>query len=163
ASAPGTPGKRRQQESGQQSHDERLPVPGAATPAQTVAVAGLRPHVGLQQPSQLSVDVSGFSPEGLTVRMEGRSVTVTGKHEYRELRTQAELPEDMDLQAVTCCLSRDGQLCIQAPHPAPPPVEGRTLPISIQQAQEAGTGKEPRSSKGLGREPAGGSEGTRAS
>uniref|UniRef100_A0A452J6Q1 SHSP domain-containing protein n=1 Tax=Gopherus agassizii TaxID=38772 RepID=A0A452J6Q1_9SAUR len=116
-----------------------------------------------EEKSQLSVDVSGFSPEGLMVRMEGRSVTVTGKHEYRELRTQAELPEDMDLQAVTCCLSRDRQLCIQAPHPAPPPVKGRTLPISIQQAQEAGTGKEPRSSKGLGREPAGGSEGTRAS
>ncbi|XP_050791332.1 heat shock protein 30C-like [Gopherus flavomarginatus] len=125
---------------------------------------------------RVSVDVAGFSPEGLTVRMEGRSVTVTGKHakqstweeggrrqEYRELRTQAELPEDMDLQAVTCCLSRDGQLCIQALRPAPPPVEGRTLPISIQQAQEAGTGKVPQSSKGLGRGPAGGSEVTRAS
>ncbi|XP_065278884.1 heat shock protein 30C-like [Emys orbicularis] len=87
---------------------------------------------------QLSVDVAGFSPEELTVRLEGRSMTVTGKREkqstweeggrsreYRELRTQAVLPEDVDLQAVTCSLSRDGQLCIQAPRLAPAPVEGR--------------------------------------
>ncbi|KAM9112867.1 heat shock protein Hsp-16.1/Hsp-16.11-like [Pangshura tecta] len=121
---------------------------------------------------QLSVDVAGFSPEELTVRMEGRSVTVTGKREKRstweeggcrrecrELHTQAVLPEDVDLQAVTCSLSRDGQLCIQAPRLPPRPVEGRALPISIQQAQEAGAEKEPRSSEGLGR----GSEGTRGS
>uniref|UniRef100_A0A8C0HAB1 SHSP domain-containing protein n=1 Tax=Chelonoidis abingdonii TaxID=106734 RepID=A0A8C0HAB1_CHEAB len=102
------------------------------------------PPIYLAEKFQLSVDVAGFSPEELTVRMEGRSVTVTGKHanqsmweeggcrqEYRELRTQAVQPEDVDLQAVTCCLSRDGQLCIQAPRLAPPPVEERALPISI--------------------------------
>uniref|UniRef100_A0A8C3FT89 SHSP domain-containing protein n=1 Tax=Chrysemys picta bellii TaxID=8478 RepID=A0A8C3FT89_CHRPI len=70
---------------------------------------------------QLSVDVAGFSLEELTVRLEGRSVMEAGKREKQstELHTQAVLPEDVDLQAVTCSLSRDGQLCIQAPRLAP--------------------------------------------
>uniref|UniRef100_A0A8C8RD53 SHSP domain-containing protein n=1 Tax=Pelusios castaneus TaxID=367368 RepID=A0A8C8RD53_9SAUR len=123
--------------------------------------------------SQLSMDVAGFSPEELTVRMEGRRVTVTGKHEkesvweeggrsreYRELRREAVLPEDVDLQAVTCSLSQDGQLCIEALRLAQPAMEGRAIPISIQQ-EEAGAGKEPQSSE-PGTEPAGESEGRRA-
>ncbi|XP_067397440.1 heat shock protein 30C-like [Emydura macquarii macquarii] len=112
---------------------------------------------------RLSMDVAGFSPEELTVRMEGRRVTVTGKREkqsmweegglsreYRELRREAVLPEDVDLQAVTCSLSRDGQLCIKAPRLAQPAAEGRAMPIGIQQEEEDGAGKEPPSKEGLG-------------
>ncbi|XP_075767494.1 heat shock protein Hsp-16.1/Hsp-16.11-like [Pelodiscus sinensis] len=125
---------------------------------------------------QLAVDVAGFSPEELRVRVAGRRLTVTGQREkqraweegggsreYRELRTEALLPEDVDLQAVTCSLSRDGQLCIQAPRRAPPALRGRDVPISIQQGEDGGAGPEPPSSEEQGKAPAGESEGPRGS
>ncbi|XP_053874761.1 heat shock protein 30C-like [Malaclemys terrapin pileata] len=126
---------------------------------------------------QLSMDVSGFSPAELMVRVDGRKLTVTGKqekktaseagvcsHEYREIRRETLLPEDVNVEAVLCSLSQDGQLCIEAPHLALPAAEGRAVPISVCQGVKAGEGnlategKEPGSSKKMetGRE----SEGT---
>ncbi|XP_065442423.1 heat shock protein 30C-like [Chrysemys picta bellii] len=125
---------------------------------------------------QLSMDVSGFSPAELRVRVDGRKLTVTGKqekktaseagvcsHEYREIRRETLLPEDVNGEAVLCSLSQDGQLCIEAPHLALPAAEGRAVPISVCQGVKAGEGnlaregKEPGSSE---METGGESEGT---
>uniref|UniRef100_A0A8C3S319 SHSP domain-containing protein n=1 Tax=Chelydra serpentina TaxID=8475 RepID=A0A8C3S319_CHESE len=105
---------------------------------------------------QLSMDVSGFSPAELLVRLDGRKLTVTGKHEkkteseagvcsreYREIRRETLLPEDVNVQDVLCSLSQDGQLCIEAPHLALPAAEGRAVPISICPGVKAGEGNLP--------------------
>ncbi|XP_065256271.1 heat shock protein 30C-like, partial [Emys orbicularis] len=125
---------------------------------------------------QVSMDVSGFSPAELMVRVDGRKLTVTGKHEkktaseagvssheYREIRRETLLPEDVNVEAVLCSLSQDGQLCIEVPHLALPAAEGRVVPITVCQGVKAGEGnldtegKEPGSSE---METGGESEGT---
>uniref|UniRef100_A0A452H2R9 SHSP domain-containing protein n=1 Tax=Gopherus agassizii TaxID=38772 RepID=A0A452H2R9_9SAUR len=95
--------------------------------------------------NRLSMDVSGFSPAELMVRVDGRKLTVTGKHEkkteseagvrsqeYREIRRETLLPEDVNVQAVLCSLSQDGQLCIEAPRLALPAAQGRDIPITAK-------------------------------
>uniref|UniRef100_A0A8C4YJ82 SHSP domain-containing protein n=1 Tax=Gopherus evgoodei TaxID=1825980 RepID=A0A8C4YJ82_9SAUR len=123
---------------------------GSRTPrqsSQTLAEgAGKEPGSQAQgkERYQLSMDVSGFSPAELMVRVDGRKLTVTGKREkkteseagvrsqeYREIRRETLLPEDVNVQAVLCSLSQDGQLCIEAPRLALPAAQGRDIPISV--------------------------------
>ncbi|XP_044153455.1 heat shock protein 30C-like [Bufo gargarizans] len=100
---------------------------------------------------ELTLDVSGFSPEELTVKTEGRRLIVSGKHdekkeaenggyfhEYREWRREAELPQDVHPEDILCSLSKDGQLHFQAPRLALPAAEERTNPIT----QSPGDGEE---------------------
>ncbi|XP_067869098.1 heat shock protein 30C-like [Heterodontus francisci] len=92
----------------------------------------------------LSLNVQRFSPEELRVKVLGRKVLVTGKHEkksddgsgsysykYEEFRREFQLPEDVDSQALNCCLSQDGRLKVQAPRLALPAVNEQTIPINI--------------------------------
>ncbi|KAM7174882.1 heat shock protein 30C-like [Macrochelys suwanniensis] len=128
--------------------------------------AGVEPRSQGKEKYQLSMDVSGFSPAELLVRLDGRKLTVTGKHEketeseagvcsreYREIRRETLLPEDVNVQDVLCSLAQDGQLCIEAPHLALPAAEGRAVPISVCPGVKAGEGnlategKEPGSSE----------------
>uniref|UniRef100_UPI00398F2FF0 heat shock protein 30C-like n=1 Tax=Pristiophorus japonicus TaxID=55135 RepID=UPI00398F2FF0 len=69
----------------------------------------------------LSLDVQRFSPEELKVY----------SYKYEEFRREFQLPEDVDAQALNCCLSQDGRLKVQAPRLALPAVNGRTVPINI--------------------------------
>ncbi|XP_030598843.1 heat shock protein 30-like [Archocentrus centrarchus] len=75
----------------------------------------------------LMLDTRGFSPEELCVRQVGRKLRVSGKTEkkqedgkgsysYRlqEFRQEFDLPEGLNPEAVTCHLSPDGKLHIQA-------------------------------------------------
>ncbi|XP_040291665.1 heat shock protein 30C-like [Bufo bufo] len=100
---------------------------------------------------ELTLDVSGFSPEELTVKTEGRRLIVSGKHdkkkeaenggyfhEYREWRREAELPQDVHPEDILCSLTKDGQLHFQAPRLALPAAEERTIPIT----QSPGDGEE---------------------
>ncbi|XP_029459280.1 heat shock protein 30C-like [Rhinatrema bivittatum] len=115
---------------------------------------------------QLSLDVKQFSPEELMVKTEGGKLIVMGKHEkktqagdgsslheYRELRREAELPEDVNPEAVLCFLTREGQLHIEAPRLALPAAKERPIPICISQSPEERPGhlsseeKEPENSK----------------
>ncbi|XP_030041782.1 heat shock protein 30C-like [Microcaecilia unicolor] len=100
---------------------------------------------------QLSLDVSQFSPEELMVKTEGRKLIVMAKHEkkrqaedgsclheYRELKREAELPEDVNPEAVLCFLSREGQLHIEAPRLALPAAKEKAIPIHISHSPEEG-------------------------
>ncbi|XP_041029701.1 heat shock protein beta-11-like [Carcharodon carcharias] len=66
----------------------------------------------------LSLDVQRFSPEELNVKLLGRKMLVTGKHEkkiddgsgssiykYEEFRREFQLPEDVNAEALNCCMS----------------------------------------------------------
>ncbi|XP_074841688.1 uncharacterized protein LOC142008397 [Carettochelys insculpta] len=104
-----------------------------------------------QEKFRLSMDVSGFSPAELAVRVDGRKVTVSGRrekrteseagvrsYEYRELRRETLLPAEVDAQAVLCSLSPAGQLCLEAPRVALPAAAGRAVPIRVCQEAAAG-------------------------
>ncbi|XP_075461298.1 heat shock protein 30C-like [Ascaphus truei] len=99
----------------------------------------------------LTLDVSLFSPDELTVKIEGRRLIVMGKHdkksdardgnyfhEYREWKREAEIPEDVNPAEVLCSRSSDGRLHVQAPRLALPAVTERPIPISITSAPEDG-------------------------
>ncbi|XP_025070300.1 heat shock protein 30D-like, partial [Alligator sinensis] len=134
------------------------------------------PESGGQQDKkfELRMNMAGFSPEELTVRQEGRKVTVTGRseeqspgedgdsfREYRELRREVLLPAGLDMEAVTCSLCLDGQLRIEAPRLALQPAEGKAIPISIQAGEGATQGDTAaKEEKELGREEESGSQKT---
>ncbi|XP_048352277.1 heat shock protein 30C-like [Sphaerodactylus townsendi] len=96
---------------------------------------------------RFSVDVAGFSPEEVTVKLDGRKVTVTAKRqreseseegsywqEHQELRRETLLPLDVDLQAVSCSLTPEGQLCVEAPRVASSTATEKAIPIDVQSA-----------------------------
>ncbi|MEE6510123.1 hypothetical protein FKM82_029191 [Ascaphus truei] len=129
------------------------------TGASRQPVAGEISHQGGKEGKQnfdLSLDVSLFSPDELTVKIEGRRLIVMGKHdkksdardgnyfhEYREWKREAELPEDVNPAEVLCSRSSDGRLHVQAPRLALPAVTERPIPISITSAPEDGQNNNP--------------------
>ncbi|XP_063156361.1 heat shock protein 30C-like [Candoia aspera] len=115
---------------------------------------------------QLALDVGGFAPEELSVKLEGRKLTVLGKHEkeeaaedgcvsreYREVRRELLLPADANLEAVTCALAPDGQLRIEAPR-----LE-RTIRVTVERSPaEASEAAGRQTSPGAGEERDGAGE-----
>ncbi|XP_039224659.1 heat shock protein 30C-like [Crotalus tigris] len=90
---------------------------------------------------QLALNVAGFSAEELSVRLEGRKLTVLGQHEQetagldgclcretRQVRQELLLPPDADLEALTCALAHDGHLRVQAPRLQ------RTIPVTVERS-----------------------------
>ncbi|XP_073457456.1 heat shock protein 30C-like [Aquarana catesbeiana] len=105
---------------------------------------------------ELSLDVSPFSPEELTVRTEGRRLIVAGKsdkkretenggffQEYREWRREAELPEDVNPEDVLCSMSKDGRLHFWAPRLALPAAQQRSITITNEQSPGEGQESNP--------------------
>ncbi|XP_039856645.1 heat shock protein 30-like [Simochromis diagramma] len=95
----------------------------------------------------LMLDTRGFSPEELSVRQVGRKLRVSGKTEkkqedgkgsysYRlqEFRQEFDLPEGLNPQAITCHLSPDGKLHIQAVKA--PCVEEAERELTIKRSSE---------------------------
>ncbi|KAM3856552.1 heat shock protein 30C-like [Vipera latastei] len=104
---------------------------------------------------RFSVDVAGFTPEEMTVNLEGRKVTVTAKRqresqskdsghwvERQELRRETLLPPDVDLQAISCSLNPDGHLCIEAPRLAESESAQQTIPIDVKPADPTPGGED---------------------
>jgi len=97
----------------------------------------------------LTLDTQGFSPEELSVRQVGRKLRVSGKTEkkqdgkgsysYRlqEFRQEFDLPEGLNPEAVTCYLSPDGKLLIQAAKA--PCVEEAERELTIKRSSEEET------------------------
>nr|QCY50178.1 heat shock protein 30-2 [Pelophylax bergeri] len=105
---------------------------------------------------ELSLDVSPFSPEELTVRTEGRRLIMAAKsdkkretensgffQEYREWRREAELPEDVNPEEVLCSMSKDGRLHFWAPRLALPSAQDRTITITMEQSPGEGQESNP--------------------
>ncbi|CAH2223458.1 Hypothetical predicted protein [Pelobates cultripes] len=105
---------------------------------------------------ELSLNVSPFSPDELTVKTEGRRLIVMGKHdqkrdtengsyfhEYREWKREVELPEDVNPEEVLCSLSEEGQLLLQAPRLALPAAKERPIAITMNRAPVNGEGIPP--------------------
>nr|XP_014264798.2 heat shock protein 30-like [Maylandia zebra] len=95
----------------------------------------------------LMLDTRGFSPEDLSVRQVGRKLRVSGKtkkkqedgkgsYSYRlqEFRQEFDLPEGLNPQTITCHLSPDGKLHIQAAKA--PCVEEAERELTIKRSSE---------------------------
>ncbi|XP_069490573.1 heat shock protein beta-11-like [Ambystoma mexicanum] len=94
------------------------------------SLSGCR-HTGRSgEPFTLCLAVPGFSADELTVKLVGRKLLMAGTKEtksddghgtfykYELFRREADLPEDVNLERLTCSLSGEEQLCIEAPRQA---------------------------------------------
>ncbi|XP_069733180.1 heat shock protein beta-9 [Phaenicophaeus curvirostris] len=92
-------------------------------------------------------DVKNFAPEELSVKVVGRKVVLVGQKEtqntdekgsfsykYEVLKREWDVPEDVDAEALTCSLSKEGQLRIEAPKLALPATSERNVPIQMGSA-----------------------------
>ncbi|XP_015830242.3 heat shock protein 30-like [Nothobranchius furzeri] len=97
----------------------------------------------------LTLDTQGFSPEELSVKQVGRKLRVCGRTEkkqedgkgsysYRlqEFRQEFDLPEGVNHEAVSCSLSPDGKLHIQAAKVPSVEQAERELPIKRSSDEE---------------------------
>ncbi|XP_074835042.1 heat shock protein beta-11-like [Carettochelys insculpta] len=105
------------------------------------------------EPFAVQQDVKGFAPEELTVKVVGRRVLLTGRKEtqsedgrgsfsykYEVFKREWDLPEAADTERLTCSLSSEGQLRIQAPCLGPPV---RNMPIQLSPAGSSPAQAEP--------------------
>ncbi|XP_064380846.1 heat shock protein beta-11-like [Dromaius novaehollandiae] len=92
-------------------------------------------------------DVKDFAPEQLSVKVVGRKVMLVGQKEtqstdekgsfsykYEVLKREWDVPKDVDAEALTCSLSAEGQLRIEAPKRALPAAPERNVPIEVSPA-----------------------------
>ncbi|NXI62010.1 HS30C protein, partial [Anseranas semipalmata] len=92
-------------------------------------------------------DVKDFAPEQLSVKVVGRKVVLVGQKEtqstddkgsfsykYEVLKREWDVPEEVDAEALTCSLSSEGQLRIEAPRLALPAAPERSVPIQVSTA-----------------------------
>lgn len=95
-------------------------------------------------------DMAGFDPQELVVKLVGEKVVLTGKKatqapsgpfRYELFRREWDVPENVDREHLSCSISSEGQLRIEAPSLASQPA-ARTVPIEINGVQaepESGT------------------------
>ncbi|XP_064030461.1 heat shock protein 30C-like [Pogoniulus pusillus] len=89
-------------------------------------------------------DVKDFAPEQLSVKVVGRKVVLVGQKEtqstdekgsfsykYEVLKREWDVPEEVDAEALTCSLTKEGQLRIEAPRLALPAAPERNVPIQM--------------------------------
>ncbi|XP_071967804.1 heat shock protein beta-11-like [Engystomops pustulosus] len=99
---------------------------------------------------KLCLRVEDFSPHELTVKLYGRKLLVTGAKETKNddgkgsfsykcqiFRKEADLPQDVRAEDMSCILTSDGQLKIEAPWQTMPAVKERNVPIQITSVQAA--------------------------
>ncbi|NXW95281.1 HSPBB protein, partial [Alopecoenas beccarii] len=92
-------------------------------------------------------DVKNFAPEQLSVKVVGRKVVLVGQKEmqntddkgcfsykYEVLKREWDVPEDVDVEALSCSLSKEGQLRIEAPKLALTAGGERNVPIQVSPA-----------------------------
>ncbi|XP_073181929.1 uncharacterized protein [Lepidochelys kempii] len=116
---------------------------------------------GTAQPFAVRQDVGGFAPQELAVKLVGRKVLLTGRKEtqsedgkgsfsykYEVFKREWDVPEAVDTDRLTCSISREGQLCIEAPCLAPAAVPARNVPIQLSPAGGSAAPAEPGSEDG---------------
>ncbi|XP_061081211.1 heat shock protein beta-9 [Conger conger] len=89
---------------------------------------------------ELALDVREFGPDDITVKLAGRELAVVAAKRGEEGSARRQgflqkigLPDHVDPSAITCSLTPDGLLRIQAPPAAPPaPGDERTVPIRFR-------------------------------
>ncbi|KAM8853827.1 heat shock protein 30-like [Synchiropus picturatus] len=122
------------------SHQDKIQKQPASAPVS----AAVREDGGHYE---LTLDTTGFSPEDLSVRLQGRKLRVSGKtekkqeeqegwrwHSVQQFRQELELPEGVNPEDIICSLSPEGRLHIQAAKA--PSVEEASRELSIQRSSQ---------------------------
>ncbi|CAO1344016.1 unnamed protein product [Diamesa tonsa] len=90
---------------------------------------------------QVTIDVTSFKPEEISVKVKDQQVIIEGKHEEREdgqgfvtreFSRRYVLPAEIDLDTVSTYLNAQGMMTIKATKPIPPAVESNERSIPIQ-------------------------------
>nr|XP_060640008.1 heat shock protein 30C-like [Anolis sagrei ordinatus] len=91
-------------------------------------------------PFAVTQDMTGFDPQELVVKLCGEKVVLTGKKatqtpegpfRYEIFRREWNVPESVDRERLSCSISSEGKLRIEAPSTEPEP---RTVPIEVNRA-----------------------------
>ncbi|NWR63323.1 HSPBB protein, partial [Bucorvus abyssinicus] len=125
------------------SFEQILSSRGAAAMEQAPSTSAA-PTQGSGEGFSVCQDVKDFAPEQLSVKVVGRKVVLVGQKEtqstdekgsfsykYEVLKREWDVPEEVDAEALTCSLSKEGQLRIEAPRLALPAVPERNVPIQV--------------------------------
>ncbi|NXY83387.1 HSPBB protein, partial [Alcedo cyanopectus] len=137
------------------SFEQLLSSQGATTMEQTPSTSAA-PTQGSGEGFSICQDVKNFSPEQLSVKVVGRKVVLVGQKEtqstdekgsfsykYEALKREWDVPEEVDAEALTCSLSKEGQLRIEAPRLALPASLERNVPIQVSpEAPQSGPAPE---------------------
>ncbi|XP_015266782.1 PREDICTED: heat shock protein 30-like [Gekko japonicus] len=90
-------------------------------------------------------DMAGFDPKELVVKLVGEKLVLTGKKatqtpngpfRYELFRREWDVPENVDREHLTCSISSEGQLRIEAPSVASEPAM-RTVPIDVSRLEDS--------------------------
>ncbi|XP_042333782.1 heat shock protein 30-like [Sceloporus undulatus] len=88
-------------------------------------------------------DMAGFDPQELVVKLIGEKVVLTGKKatqtpdgpfRYEIFRREWDVPETIDRERLSCSISSDGELRIEAPSADP---AMRTVPITVNREENS--------------------------
>ncbi|CAI9561905.1 unnamed protein product [Staurois parvus] len=95
----------------------------------------------------LTLDIQDFSPQELTVKLLGNKLLVSGAKESKMddgkgsfsykcqiFRKEADIPQDVKAEDITCTITSNGHLQIQASCVPVPSVQERTVPIQLPAA-----------------------------
>ncbi|NXN17516.1 HSPBB protein, partial [Indicator maculatus] len=126
---------------------EQLLSSQVATAMERAPSANAAPTQGSGEGFSICQDVKNFVPEQLSVKVVGRKVVLVGQKEtqstdekgsfsykYEVLKREWDVPEEVDAEALTCSLSKEGQLRIEAPRLALPAAPERSVPIQVTPA-----------------------------
>ncbi|MGH0142974.1 UNVERIFIED_CONTAM: hypothetical protein FKN15_017288 [Acipenser sinensis] len=111
------------------------PVLSQVAEPSTVGVMTIR-ELDEKDKFELALDVQDFSLEDLTVKLVGRKLVITGVKQERkaskEFTREVDLPRHTNLPELTCSLTSDGLLKIEAPPLQQPKAAERTVPIRFR-------------------------------
>ncbi|NXX43554.1 HSPBB protein, partial [Tricholaema leucomelas] len=126
---------------------EQLLSSQVATAMERAPTASTAPTQGSGEGFSICQDVKNFTPEQLSVKVVGRKVVLVGQKEtqstdekgsfsykYEALKREWDVPEEVDPEALTCSLTKEGQLRIEAPRLALPAAPERNVPIQVSPA-----------------------------
>ncbi|NWX17301.1 HSPBB protein, partial [Aegotheles bennettii] len=126
---------------------EQLLTNQAATTMERAPGTSAAPTLGSGEGFSVCQDVKNFAPEQLSVKVVGRKVVLVGQKEtqnvdekgsfsykYEVLKREWDVPEEVDAEALTCSLTKEGQLRIEAPRLALPGAPERNVPIQVSPA-----------------------------
>lgn len=94
---------------------------------------------------KVTLDVSDYSPEELNLKIINDTITITGKHEEkpdehgvisREFKRQVMVPENVDLDTITCSVTPEGLMKVMGKVKGGPEVKEREVNIEREQADE---------------------------
>ena len=94
----------------------------------------------------LKIDLSGFKPEEVNVRVKGNELTVSAEHKsqdeghytHRHFKRSFSLPEEVDISTLSSKFTKDGMLNIQAEKKDVPAIEEKKIEVEEDDEMKEG-------------------------